>query len=197
MKPRALCAIALFVGLAACQITTTEPVSPEPEPEPAATQAPAPVATSAASTKPSEGDLLDKLKNEKVCTEMGCVDGFHVGVDPEVWPKGRYQLELEADGKKSTCEASLPLPACGKKAVSCKGDVEVMIGESGCALPPEQHGLGPFTFKGKPAKVAITVKRGGKEVGKASFSPAYKTVQPNGPSCPPTCEHATDKITVK
>ena len=196
MKLRALPLVALWCfGLAACQVTTKEPASPEPEPEPTASETP--TSPSDASGKPSEGDMLEKLKGQKICTEKGCLDGLHVEVDPQVWPKGRYQLEIEADGKKSTCEATLPLPACGTRAVTCKGDVEVMVGESGCALPPEQQGLGPFNFKGKPSKVSIRVKRDGKEVGKAGLSPAYKTVQPNGPDCPPKCEQASDKIAIK
>lgn len=128
---------------------------------------------------------------------MGCVDGLHVELEgPQ--PKGAYEIAVEADGKRATCRVSLPLPACDKgPAVQCKGDVEVMIGEKGCALPPDQHGFGPLNFKGAAANVKVSVKRAGKEVGAGTFSPTYRTVQPNGPNCPPTCKQARDKITVK
>lgn len=199
MKNRAIAALTLTLAISACQVTTREPATPEPkpEPDPTAPALPSPDPSGDPSARPSESEMLDRLKGQKICTEMGCIDGFHVDVEPQAWAKGQYKLVIEADGKKSTCEATLPLPACGKQAVSCKGDVQVMIGESGCALPPDQQGLGPFNFKGAPAKVSITVSRGGKEVGKGTFSPTYKQVQPNGPSCPPTCNHASDKITIK
>jgi hypothetical protein len=207
MKLGAPSALLVALALCACQVNVREGETPEPEPDPAAEPQQAgpdtpvspadPPGTPDPSSKPSTGEMLDKLKGQKVCTQMGCIDGFHVDVEPQVWPKGRYKFTIAADDRNMICEGSLPLPACGKQALACKGDVEVMIAESGCALPPEQHGFGGFTFKGAPAKVSITIARGGKEVAKGTYTPAYKKVQPNGPECQPTCNHASDKLTVK
>lgn len=192
--------VAGFVG--ACQVNVKDTQTPEPEeiePEPTSTAAqPEPTAPPAAQPTAEADGKLDKLKGQKICTQMGCMDGFHVDVEPQAWAKGKYKLVISADDKTTTCEGSLPLPACDKgKALACKGDVEVMIGESGCALPPEQQGFGPFNFRGNPKQVKIAISRGGKEVAKSEFSPAYKTVQPNGPECGPTCNSASEKMTVK
>jgi hypothetical protein len=200
----ALAVSVLAAGLlGACQVTVKDSGSLEPEPEdnepaPTSTAAepPAPVASTEPTGAPS--DTLDKLKGKKICTEMGCIDGFNVEVEAKAWPKGKYKIVVTADDKSTTCEGALPLPACDKgKALTCKGDVKVMVSENGCALPPDQHGFGPFNFMGTPKKVGIAISREGKSVAKADFQPAFKTVQPNGPECGPTCNFASDKMTVK
>ncbi len=197
--PALLPGLLLAVG---CQVTVRDADPPDPEgpTAPAATAQPTaqPTSSGGGLSDADKDALQKKLAGQKICTQMGCIDGYTLEVSPAAWPKGKYVLSLEADGKRSTCEATLPLPACDKgRAVTCKGDVEVLVGESGCALPPEQQGLGPLTFKGAPAKVSVAITRGGKEVGKGTFTPTYKTVQPNGPDCAPTCKHGTDSLTIK
>ena len=186
--------------LGACQVTVKDSHSAEPEPEdnePATTATAAEPPAPVPSTEPT-GGLIDKIKGQKICTEMGCIDGFNVELEPKAWPKGKYKIVVTADDKSTTCEGALPLPACDKgKALTCKGDVKVMVAESGCALPPDQQAFGPFNFMGTPKKVGIAISRDGKSVAKADFQPAYKTVQPNGPECAPTCNFASDKMTVK
>lgn len=195
MKTLAVASVVAAAFLAACQVTVKETQTPE-DSEPQGDEPTA--APTAPAADPGQGGVLGKIKGQKICTDMGCMNGLNVDVEPQAWPKGKYKIAITADGKSSVCEGTLPLPACDKgKALSCKGDVEVMVGESGCALPPEQQGFGAFNFKGNPAKVTIEVSRNGKSVGKADFTPAYKTVQPNGPDCEPTCNHASEKMTVK
>src|SRR5690348_5669601 len=77
-----------------------------------------------------------------ICTTIGCVDGLAVRFDPATtWKPGKYVFSLEADGVTQTCTGTLPLPPCGPAgSLSCTADV-AMIGESGCALPPSQHGF--------------------------------------------------------
>jgi hypothetical protein len=71
------------------------------------------------------------------------------------------------------------------------------IGESGCALPAEQHGFSELRVGGAPAtKVTITVSRDGNELVKKTLTPQYKTSQPNGPGCPPVCHNASDALTI-
>jgi hypothetical protein len=200
MKTASLAPLAALALVTACQVTVKDTQTPEPEGEetapPAQTAAPAPAPTS--EPDPSVAEKLEKLKGQKMCTTMGCIDGLTVDVDKQVWPKGKYKFVINADDKSTTCEGALPLPACDKgKALTCKGDVDVMIAESGCALPPEQHGFGTLTFKGMPKKVRVVVTRDGKEFAKGDFTPSYKKVQPNGPDCEPTCNHASEKMTVR
>lgn len=186
----------------ACQVTVKDTQTPEPEetePEPTSTAAqPEPTAAPSAEPASETTGKPDQLQGQKVCTQMGCVDGFNVELEPKAWPKGKYKFVVTADDKSTVCEGALPLPACDKgNALTCKGDVKVMIAESGCALPPDQQGFGPINFMGAPKKVRVVVSRDGKGAGKADFEPGYKKVQPNGPECGPTCNFASDKMTVK
>jgi hypothetical protein len=165
-----------------------EPASTEPSPSPSV-DAPAPSVDAPASI----------ANVGRVCTQMGCLDGLHVelattaGLGP-----GTYALELEADAAKGSCEVTLPLPPCDKgSATVCKGDVAVLVGESGCALDPAAHGFGPLTFKGAPARVRVVVRKGTAELGAATFTPTYRKVRPNGEGCGPVCQHATERLELK
>jgi hypothetical protein len=129
----------------------------------------------------------------KVCSLIGCVDGFSVAFQPAdgAWRPGRYLVQVTADGVTGACEVNLPLPACTTPGATCTGQRAWSLGESGCALPPAQHSLTGVAFSGTtPASVAITVSRDGRQLAAGSFSPAYVTSQPNGPGCEPTCRTA-------
>jgi len=130
------------------------------------------------------------------CTEMGCINGYTVSLEPTAhWPAGKYQFDFEVDGKKGSCSGSLPLPACGQNALSCTGAAPA-IAESGCALPPAEHGFADLRFDGSAQKVNIKVMRNGKQLAKRDFQPAYKKVQPNGPDCEPICDNAHDTMKI-
>lgn len=130
-----------------------------------------------------------------VCTTIGCVDGLTVRFDPATtWKHGKYVFSLEADGVTQTCTGTLPLPPCGPTGgLSCTADIAT-IGESGCALPPAQHGFADIHFRSGPSKVAIRIERDGVSLANATLAPAYQTVQPNGPSCGPICRQASASI---
>lgn len=131
---------------------------------------------------------------DQACTEMGCEDGLAVRVTPTAgWPAGAYTFTIEADGETTACTGALPLPACGTAAITCDKP-GVQIGESGCALEPSAHAFGDITFTSSPASVSVAVERDGEPVGAQSWTPSYRTVQPNGPSCPPTCSNASVEL---
>jgi hypothetical protein len=72
----------------------------------------------------------------------------------------------------------------------------VQIGESGCALPPEQHGFSDITVRGEPQAVKLKVLLDDKPLNAADVTPNYVTSQPNGPGCEPTCRNATSEIAI-
>jgi len=106
-------------------------------------------------------------------------------------PAGAYTFEFEIDGAPTTCTGSLPLAPCEQgPSVTCTTDA-VMVGESGCAMPPAEQGFGELIFSNAhPAQVKVTVTRDGEVVGGGEFAPEYQRLQPNGPGCEPTCEQA-------
>lgn len=131
----------------------------------------------------------------KACTQMGCRSSLHIDVTGTKPGKGKYVIEVEADGKKTQCELSLPLKACDKgPSTTCKGDVKVELGESGCALPPAEHSFGPIQLPDSPSAARVVIKKDGKPLADKRFTPAYKTLQPNGPDCEPTCKQAKEEI---
>jgi hypothetical protein len=101
-----------------------------------------------------------------------------------------YSVDIDADGKKSTCTTKLPLSASDPAPSSCT-DASVQLGVSGSALPAAQQGLVGLNFTSAPAKVTVTVTRDGAMIGTKDFSPTYKKSQPNGPDCEPTCNNAS------
>jgi hypothetical protein len=129
----------------------------------------------------------------KLCTLIGCVSGFQVNFQPGggSWGPGRYQIEVTADGASGACEVTLPLAPCGGPSSTCIGQRSWLLGESGCALPSDQHAISGITFSmSAPAQVDVIVRRDGRQVASGSFAPAYTTSQPNGPGCEPTCRQA-------
>jgi hypothetical protein len=101
------------------------------------------------------------------------------------------------DGTKVTCEGQLPLPACESGAgFQCSPGAALRLGESGCALPPAQHGLAGIDIDTMPAQVRVAVRRGGVEVGAQELTPQYREARPNGPDCEPTCRQASATLTL-
>ena len=128
----------------------------------------------------------------KACTTIGCANGYSLDFEASSWAQGKYTVELTIDGKPCTCEATLPLDASSKSTCTLP---EVQLGLSGSALPVGEQGLVGLVFTSQPAKIDVTVKRDGATLGQpASFTPAYKTSQPNGPECGPTCTNASDTL---
>ena len=124
------------------------------------------------------------------CTAIGCHDGLVVSVTPtSSWPHGEYRFTIEADGKTTTCTGRLPLPDCDTRALTCDDD-DVSIGESGCALPATDHAFSDIVLPSGPASVTVTIELDGQALATQAWTPAYQTVQPNGPGCPPTCTNA-------
>lgn len=135
---------------------------------------------------------------------MGCVDGLRLELTPDSkWPAGAYRIEIEADGATQSCAAVLPLKACDAgQSVQCTGASLARIGESGCALPPGEHGLSDIQFSAAPKRVHVRISRDGASRGEIAviadqeLTPEYRRLQPNGPDCEPVCNSASARLSL-
>ncbi|WP_437950762.1 hypothetical protein WME98_08080 [Sorangium sp. So ce296] len=132
------------------------------------------------------------------CTQIGCVNGFTLRLASEApWPAGAYRFVITADGETTTCEGKLPLPDCAAgRALTCSGP-SLLIGESGCALPPSAHGFSEIQMSSAPGQVTVEISRDGTSLAEADFSPSYVESRPNGPGCEPVCRSASATLNVK
>lgn len=127
------------------------------------------------------------------CTLIGCADGFSVTVaSTGTWKAGTYVVTVVADGVTTTCSAAFPLTGA---AAQCTGS-GVVVGLSGSALPAEQQSIANVALSSTPKSVKVEIARDGAPLGSQTFTPTYKTTQPNGPKCEPTCTQASDTLAV-
>jgi hypothetical protein len=138
---------------------------------------------------------LGACSSDKVCTTIGCVDGFSLSFGAGAKTAGSYVIDLDADGKKVRCEAKLPLPPCEQAQTSCN-DPSVSLELSGCALDASEHAISGLRVSGKPAKVVVSVNRDNLQLLTEEFTPAYTTSTPNGADCPPVCTQASASLTI-
>lgn len=143
-------------------------------------------------------DVEDPASPEpRACTEIGCIDGLHIELEPNAsWAPGRYRFVLEAGGAEQVCEATIPLPPCEAPPVTCSGASFAQIGASGCAMPPAQHGFATIHFPDAHEQVRVLVERDGEPLLDQALQPTYRTLQPNGPGCGPTCRSANARLSV-
>jgi hypothetical protein len=139
-----------------------------------------------APSRPSE-DLM--------CTQIGCVDGLTLKVFPtHRWQPGDYLFEFELEGEKLSCKGQLPFRSCLEaRNVQCSSE-RVRIVQTGCALPPAEHGFGNITIADGPRQIRIKIKRNDKITMERSLTPRYTILTPNGPECPPRCRQSTVKL---
>jgi hypothetical protein len=192
----ALCALVV-----AC-VTTVE--DGEKTPDDASTATPATAAPIAAPTvaptaEPTASATAPSFG--KVCTKMGCIGALTVAVDGGAkLAKGKYVIDVDADGKKGKCSFVAP-GFCGDKAPKCEGDVQVDLVTAGCDKATEKGAPPPALVEIKlptsPKAATVVVNRDGKKVGEAKLAPEYKENRPNGPDCDPVCRVADAKIEVK
>lgn len=134
----------------------------------------------------------------KVCTQIGCIDGYRVELKKATpWTPGVYTFTADLDGKVIECKGSLPLQACeAGPSLSCTEDGKLQIGESGCALPPAQQGFSDIMISGAPQRVKLTIAQDDKPLYSGDLTPNYITSKPNGEGCEPTCNSAAGEVAV-
>lgn len=134
----------------------------------------------------------------QVCTQIGCINGYRLELKKATpWTPGNYTFTAELDGKVVECKGALPLQACDTgPSLSCTPDGSLQIGESGCALPPDQQGFSDIMIPGAPQRVRLTIAQDGKPLHSADLTPNYVTTRPNGEQCEPTCSSAAGELAV-
>ena len=151
-----------------------------------------------AKDKPAPAGPGDGAGGEQACTQIGCINGLRVELKKTTpWLPGTYTFGFELDDRKVECKGSLPLQACETgPSLSCTPDAMVQIGESGCALPPAEHGFSDIQINGEPQAVKLTVTHDDKPLHTADITPNYMTSRPNGDKCEPTCRNASAEAVI-
>jgi hypothetical protein len=126
----------------------------------------------------------------KACTLIGCGVPFEVTFTTAsgAWAAGTYDVSVTADGDTGTCTVTLPFASCQTSSTVCTGTRKWDATESGCALPADQHSIAGIVFRqATPANVHVVISRGGQPLADGTFTPVYKSSEPNGPGCGDTC----------
>lgn len=133
-----------------------------------------------------------KALAERACTEIGCMNGLMLNVDPDYeWKWGFYEFTFLMEGRSVSCKGQLPLKKCEDgPSFRCSSDI-IQIGESGCALPETAHGISMIQVNDTPRRMMVRVKRGGVDVITRTLTPEYQESKPNGPGCGPVCTSAS------
>jgi hypothetical protein len=191
-------AFALSALLAGCSGGQADVDNAETTAEPVATAVASsePTASSEPSAAPTSTgvDAIGKLG--KICTQIGCRDQLVLQAPNVKLAPGTYLISLDADGKKAGC----PLEVTGKemKTQGCTGDLEVKLALPGNVPVSGAEGGFSLVFNAAPASVKVTVTSAAKKkVADQAITPTYKTVQPNGPDCSPSCKQGQEALTLK
>jgi hypothetical protein len=102
---------------------------------------------------------------------------------------------LDIDGERVTCQSALPFAGCAE-GPSCSSS-QVILEQSGCALPPNAHEIIGLRVRSAPKVATIQIARDGSVIGAQSFTPSYVSSQPNGEGCEPVCEQASVTLVVR
>ena len=161
----------------------------------AATSEPSAVVSAGPTAAPSSTGVNAIEKLGKICTQIGCRDQLVLqALDVKLSP-GTYLISVDADGKKGSCSLEV-----GKemKGQGCVGDADVKLGLPGSVPVRGPDGGFSLVFGSAPASVKVSVTSAAKKkVAEQAFTPTYKTLQPNGPDCSPTCKQAQETLLLK
>lgn len=124
-------------------------------------------------------------KTNPACTEMGCQTGARVAFRTAHWDPGSYRVQIAADGKKTECNVTIPLPTDTDKP-ACDND-HALLELNGALLPVHAQSLGGVQVLRRADEISVQITRDGHELASRTFTPRWREVQPNGPGCPPTC----------
>jgi hypothetical protein len=145
----------------------------------------------------------------KVCTLVGCMDGFNATVvnGPGGFLVGTHEIDVTADGAIVSCTFTFPLPKLSNGADSspqCPPGLMVYVGPATkCTQSQPTTGVVMETCEpiagqtkelisipGTPAQVRVRQTVDGLVVLDETVMAVYEINQPNGPRCDPTCHQA-------
>lgn len=196
MSRRAFAIAALLVG---CSGGQSDVDVAEPTGEPLASAEPAgaePTATATTAPVPSSTGVNAIGKIGKICTQIGCRDQLIVDAPNAKLAPGLYLLTIEADGKSASC----PLEITAKEPTTkgCVGALAVKLAFPGNVPVAGAEGGYSLVFDSAPASVTVRMTSSAqKKLGEQTLTPTYKTFQPNGPDCSPTCKQGKETLQLK
>ncbi len=131
------------------------------------------------------------------CTEIGCYDGYTLILRPADmrFPEGRYDVHFTPEGKvtKSCFFVVSDDPVkCASGHCVIEEDCNALY-SMGYNVPDNIRILYPVT----KVMLTVEVERDGVTTARTTFEPVYRTVQPNGPNCPPTCLQGKNVLIVE
>ncbi len=148
------------------------------------------------------------------CGDKTCSDGATVDfVTPSGgWKPGTYELTLLVDGDSSSCALKIPsMPSpTGTIAGECTSSIVFELAPRPQCLADAGDGdasaqdcaPGPgalqqvLTLPGMPLQLVLTLSRDGSTLVQQTIGLTYGMVEPNGPSCGPTCLEAGAVVVV-
>jgi len=146
------------------------------------------------------GKKAASMPTGQACTAMGCGPAVNIAFSKASAWRGRYAIHVlgEGDSALATCRASFPLSCDAHEP--CEGTQQVLLLQSGCALPAEAQSLSglqiPDASAPGPRTLKIIVFEGETKISERVVHPAYKKSYPNGPQCGFAC-YAAPSETLK
>ena len=124
-------------------------------------------------------------RDDLACTEIGCGDGVTVAVVSERFADGVYRLRVSSGGLADDCQWTISSGRIASETCNAAYGV-------GASYPPPEAVAVSYPAVEGPIRVVLS--RDGSVVADRAVTPAYETVEPNGPDCPPVCRVARTEI---
>ena len=135
------------------------------------------------------------------CTEIGCIDGYELTIRRADGTAPIERVEVEYGEEHAVC----PLVTVdGERYVACSIAVGLNLrdqvtctethdddSQSQSCTPTGDYELS-LSIQGLPASVRVTLHDGAAIVHERTFAPNYRSFQPNGEGCEPTCRQASE-----
>ena len=151
------------------------------------------------SSKPSEIQVQQQEPEkreirieQKICTEVGCLDILTLEFDPPISSLGSYVFQFSHSNGSRTCTYHLPTDDkdfCGNDIFIVKKDTNHHESKTNVIQPifGMEISMAPKTF-------TLNIIRDGKNILTQTHSPIYSEYSPNGEGCPPTCKSGHQRV---
>ena len=131
---------------------------------------------------------------QKICTEVGCLDILTLEFDPPISSLGNYVFQFSYSNGSRTCTYHLPTDdndSCGNDIFIVKKDTNHQEPKTNFIQPISgmEISMAPKTF-------TLNITRDGKKILTQTHSPIYSEYSPNGADCPPTCKSGQQRIQI-
>lgn len=119
------------------------------------------------------------------CSDMGCVDGVRISLQPPLTEEGSYKVVLDFRDERLECEV-VPDQSCdnGIYVETRRRVYEVQAGGTTRTMVETLPGIESISMTGTtPKKFTVRVYRDDVEVLSETLTPSYRKNHPNGEEC--------------